>query len=518
MRQSYQIIYNAITNYGRTLIQGVVSFVLVPIVVGYIGKDSYGIVLLALSAFGMIELFGMGLSRAVTKHVAEQKAIGKIELVNTILNSSLLWFFVVGMVGTLAIFFLGLNFDFFFKDISPSLTQAGRYSMYLIAIIICPCLVLDVFKGLLSADQRYDLINFICVLSAVLRAGFIFIYLKFFGSSVVVVVGIYAFFHLAERVVTAGASFKLAPYQKVSFRFINRKGIKIIAEFASMILIALVANVLIAHLLKFIIGIELTLADVTNYGIILLLANTANMLVRNIINVLVPVASKYQGLANYNIIRKMFLHGTKYSVIIIIGTLGVMIPFLPGLLRVWMGPDFVSLWPVGVAMFISQIIITISICPNQILNGLGRVRYIAFVSLFCAICGIIVIWAYLHFRAEAALLGVVVLLVIYRVILSSLILIYGIKKVGLGIGNLLFLSVFKPLFVGLLVALTGIAIINFININSWLILIINVSLVEAVYIALTYMWCLDSEEKGRIKILLQDSYKKIYQNKLLKKH
>ena len=116
------------------------------------------------------------------------------------------------------------------------------------------------------------------------------------------------------------------------------------------------------------------------------------------------------------------------------------------------------------------------------------------------------------------LLGAAILLVIYRFVLSLLILIYGIKKVSLDIGKVLFLSVLKPLFVGLLVALAGLAIINFVKINTWSILIMNALLIEAVYMVLTYMWCLDKEEKGRIKILLQDSYKKFSQNKLYNKH
>ncbi len=512
MRQSYQVIYNAMTNYGRTLIQGIAGFLLIPFVVHRIGQESYGVVLLAMAAFVMVELCGQGLSKAVIKHFAEQEARGNRELLKLIFNSSLLWFFTVGAIGSAIIFFVGAYFESCFKNIPPELIRQGQLSMYIIAAVICPCLILDIFKGILSARQRYDIVNLICTSIAVTRVLLIVGYFGFIQPSLIAVVIIYAITYIAERLAHLLVSYRIVSVPAISLSAINREGIRLIVGFASMILVITAANMLVTNIIKFIIASKLSLTDVTHYGIILLLIGTANMLVRNFVNVLVPVVSKYQGLENYDVIQKMFLHGTKYAVIIVVASIGVTMPFLPGLLRLWMGPEFEHLWSIGIVMFIGQIIGSSSVCANQILSGLGKVRFIAIAGLICAVSGLSMVWVYLHYWPSAILLGVAILMVIYRTIVSGSIFTYGIKVIGGRWQDMLAKAIAKPVLIGGLVALLGVGFVRLVGIESWLVLVFSVFVTEVIFLMLTYLWCLDKEEKCRGVELLQKTYSKVTGN------
>lgn len=497
MQQSYRIIYNAMTNYGRTLIQGIAGFLLIPFVVHRIGQESYGIVLLALAAFGMVELCGQGLSKAVIKHFAEQEARGNRDLLKLIFNSSLLWFFFVGAIGAAITFFVGFYFESCFSNVSSELVREGQLSMYIIAAIICPCLVLDIFSGMLSAKQRYDIVNLTCTSMAVSRALLIVAYFGFFQPSLIAVVIIYTGTYTVERLVHMLVSYKMRVVPGLSLLAVTRKGMRLIVGFASMILVITAANMLVAHVIKFIIGGKLSLMDVTQYSIILLLMGMANMLVRNFVNVLVPVASKYQGLENYDVIRRMFFHGTKYAVIIVVASIGVTMPFLPGLLRLWMGPEFVHLWSIGIVMFIGQIVGSTSVCANQILSGLGKVRFIAIVGLICAVSCLSMVWLYLHYWPGAILLGVAIIMVIYRTTVSASIFVYGIKTIGTRWQQLLAEAVAKPLLISGLLVLLGVGFVHFVRVESWLVLVSSVLAEEFIFFTLIFLFCLDGDEKRR---------------------
>lgn len=510
MKQSYLIIYNAITNYGRALIQGLVSFLLVPFIVRYIGSDSYGVVLLAIAAYGMIMLLGMGLSKAVIKYFAQERAKEKIDLINVIFNSSLLWFFIIGLFGSIVTFFLGLYFDSIFNKISLSLVEQGRLSMYIISITIVPCVVLDVFKGILSGEQRYDIVNFIGTTSAVLRALVIVAYFLLVKPSLIAVVIVFSVFYIVERIGYVIASYKIIDTIKLSFSFINMYGLKMIIGFASMMLIATTANMLAGHVFKFIIGAKLSLKDLTYYGVLLLLTTTANLLVRSFVNVLVPVASKYQSLGDHATIRKLLIHGTKYAVIIILALNCITIPFLKSLLYLWMGPEFVHIWPVGIILFVGQILSSSSVTANQILSGIGKVKVIAFSAFTSVAVGLGLSLIYLEFWQGAILFFAVLLLNIQRVINTLIIISYSIKTILIDKRAILRNAYLFPLIISMVVLLIGLVLTNFINIENWASLILSVIIIEIFYFIMIYFFSLDIEEKTLFKKLLGKGLNRIH--------
>ena len=181
MRQSHRIAYNAAVTYGLTLVQIVAGFFLIPYIVTRIGKESYGIVLLAMSVLSMVEIFGAMLTKAVTKYVAAENARGETKQLNMIYSSSLLWFFAIGMLGALAAVVAGLQFSRLFPNISPELAKDGQLSVFIMAGTIVLCLVGDAWRGVLAGIQRYDIISALASGRSVVRAIGIVMYFAFVG-------------------------------------------------------------------------------------------------------------------------------------------------------------------------------------------------------------------------------------------------------------------------------------------------------------------------------------------------
>lgn len=508
MDQKFLILYNAITNYGRALIQGLVSFLLVPFIVGYIGSESYGVVLLAIAAYGMIEQFGMGLGKAVIKFFAQERAKDQTSLINMIFNSSILWFFLIGLIGSVVTYVLGFYFDSIFSNVSPLLVEEGRLAMYIISATMIPCIVLDVFVGILSGEQRYDIVNLIGTTSAVLRALVIIAYFLFIKPSLLAVVIVYSVFYIVERIGYVIASYKIIDTLKLSFSLINKQVLKLIIGFASMMLIITTANMLAGHIFKFLLGAKLTMTDLTYYGVLLLLSTTANFMVRSFVNILVPVVSKYQGLNNYQIINKIFIYGTKFAIIVIFSLALITMPFLKGLLTLWMGPEFSKLWPIGIIMFIGQIFNSSAVAANQVLSGLGRVKVLALSSLISVLIGFGLSLFYLEFWINATLLITVTLLTTRELVNAAIVLLYGFRNLHINKSFILKNAYLVPFVISLIVLVFGIGLTILIDIESWSFLIFSVLIIEILYFVMIYFYSLDNEEKSFFKEILNKVFNK----------
>lgn len=496
MRQSHRLAFNAVVTYGATLVQGVVGFLLVPYIVTRIGKEHYGIVLLAMSALSMIEIFGMALTQAVTKHVASEDARGTTKQINAILSSSMLWFFAVGTIGAVGAVVAGLQFSRLFPDVSPELAHVGRLSMFIMAGTIIACLMGDAWKGVLAGYQRYDVISATTSCRSLLRAITVVAYFTIVGPSILPVVVIFAVFHVLERVGFAVACRWVAQGVRASPALVTRYGLSAIAGFATFLLVATTANLLVSDVLKVVIGREISLSALADYGIALVLITFANGIVRSFLYVVMPVASKYQKLGDDTKLRKLLLHGTKYSVVAALACLGVTAPFLPSLYRLWMGVDFVHLVGITMVMFAGQAVVSSSTCSTQILNGMGRVRFTCAVSIGWATAAFVAACAHLVLWREASLLSTVAIMAVGRSIGGMVTIAYGMKVIGVAWNQLLVQSYLKPLLICGVATAIGFACVRFARIETWGSLIGVVVALEVLFVALSACWCLDKEEKG----------------------
>lgn len=495
MRQSSQIIYNALTNYGATLFRSLIAFSLVPYMVTRIGTESYGVFLLAISAMGMVELFGMGLSKAVTKNVSGAAANGEVELINVVYSNSLVWLIAIGLLGALSAVLVGQHFAGLFPDVSPAIALEGRMTMFIMAGTILICLVGDTWKGLLAGVQRYDIINAVGCVQSGGRAICIVAYFNLANPTLLSVVVIFSLFYAVERIGLAFGCYKVIPELRASSGLVSYLGLRMIAGFAGFVLIGTVANLLISHLVKFMIGRNIGLTELTSYGIALTLMTFANAMVRSFANVLMPVASKYHGVGDGEAIGKLFLHGTKHSAIVILSCVGVTAPFLPALYRLWMGPEFVELCGITLVMFFGQAVVSYALCANQILTGMGRVRSICTVSLCYASVTLAVVWLHLNLWQDANLFSSVVIVAIGRIIGNIVILRLGVQATGIAWRRLLAHAVAKPLSICVIVAALGWCVVRWIQIETWVSLVGLVLATELLFFGLLALWCFDKEER-----------------------
>jgi len=124
-----------------------------------LGTDDFGILLLAWATAGYFSLFDFGLGRAITKLVAEKLASGRRQDIPDIFWTSTWAMAMFGVCGALLAAALSHAMLLRLLNVPPSLHGEALQTFYLLAFAI-PWLVLSTgFRGVLEAQQRFDLAN-----------------------------------------------------------------------------------------------------------------------------------------------------------------------------------------------------------------------------------------------------------------------------------------------------------------------------------------------------------------------
>jgi O-antigen/teichoic acid export membrane protein len=90
---------NALTNYLRFFFTMVVSFWLIPFIIGTLGPAAYGLWNLSFSIIGFFSLLDFGFGLGVVKWTGETSVTGEIEYRNHMLSTIFFVYVIIALVG-----------------------------------------------------------------------------------------------------------------------------------------------------------------------------------------------------------------------------------------------------------------------------------------------------------------------------------------------------------------------------------------------------------------------------------
>lgn len=453
MNQRDRLAINVITNYATFMLYGVANFILVGYVVRRLGSDAFGLVSLILSLAVVTDLLGTGICQALTKHLAASVDKSDHKNDNAMVNTSLLWFTICGLIGGGIVALLGVHIERLFQ-IPPELVKISQVAMLLMAIKIFICFPFSTFQGILWAHQRYDLTNLSRLVAILLRVIGIIAYFELVKPGIIELIVISVISFVAERILWTIFSIRVSEKFYFGFSFISLKALIILVSFGGFMLIIHVANLLGYEAVKWVIGLELSVLDVGGYTLIATLAAFAGSLVRSIANILMPAASRLHALEQYEANTKLAFLSTKYAMIVSSGLCIMPVFLLKPFLTLWVGTKYSQeylgdLALAGAVLLIGQWFITTAVCILQMLTGVGRIKFPAIVTFSWAVGGLAGVWIYLHW-IQNSLLAVVIGITIARVIGSVIHLIYGMAMLQLQKTRFLMEAIVKPAITGII--------------------------------------------------------------------
>lgn len=143
--------------YGAPLLIAVFA---VPMLIGGLGTARFGVLMLAWAVIGYFSLFDLGMGRALTKLVAEKLGTGREQQdIPALVWTGLSIMISIGLAGTLVILLLSPWMVRGVLEIPQDLQSETLYAFYLLAFSVPMVIGAAGLRGVLEAQQRFDLVN-----------------------------------------------------------------------------------------------------------------------------------------------------------------------------------------------------------------------------------------------------------------------------------------------------------------------------------------------------------------------
>jgi O-antigen/teichoic acid export membrane protein len=358
-----------------------VSIILTPFLLGRLGAELYGLIPLVNSMVIFLSLLSMGIYAALGRHVTLHHARGEFDEANTYLNTGLGLLTGLGALGLGVLLVLVLVLPRLFS--LPTGHEADAQIVALIMGLNCLVTIMASPIGVpLYCTQRLAIRYGLDIGDVLIRSTLIVLAFVCIRAHVIYV----ALATLVSTLTIQTAHYilarKLVPELRFTLSAFSRKHIRPLASFSIFMMIGQVGVLLTSHMSMLLVNWLFGMTTVTFYSLALRWRVTVGAILWTMVAVVTPTITALEARGRMGKVREAAQRGTRYCLLLCI---------LPAVLFPLFGREFYVTWTRqelygGCAPFLTILMLPLLVfaagCPmNVILRGLGRVKFIAFVTL-----------------------------------------------------------------------------------------------------------------------------------------
>jgi O-antigen/teichoic acid export membrane protein len=328
---------NTLWNIVGQLLPMAVGVVAIPPLVRVLGLDRFGLLSLAWIVIGYFSLFDLGMGRALTKLVADKLADNQEQSIPALIWTSLLLLLLLGVAGGLLTLSLSHWLIHTALKVPAELYAETQVAFKLLAASIPVVTVTSGLRGVLEAQQRFAILNFIRIPTSIFSFVGPLIVLPFSNSLVPVIV-ILIGGRLIGCAAHLGACLYYMPGLRHSLDF-ERAVILPVVRFGGWMTVSNIISPIMAYLDRFLIGGLLSVGAVAYYTAPFELVARMTFVSQAVTSVLFP-AFAVTLIQDSERTALLFTRGVKYTFLALFPVVLIAITFAPEVLRFWLGPAF----------------------------------------------------------------------------------------------------------------------------------------------------------------------------------
>jgi len=341
----------------------------VPLLIRGLGTDRFGVLTLAWMVIGYFSLFDLGLGRALTQLVAEQLGEGGETHAPPLVWTALALMFALGLLGTVVTSLISPWMVYSVLKIPESLQRESVQSFFLLAAAIPIVVVTTGLAGILSAFQRFGVLNAIRAPMGIYSFLAPLAILPFSQSLLLVTAVL-----VIGRLVACGAHLMACLPVMPRLRAVapQAAAVRSLFHFGAWMTVTNVVGPLMMYLDRFVIGATLTVAAVAYYATPYEMVTKLLIVPGAILGVLFPAfAASYR--QDHDRMVRLFVRGTKYIALPLFPVTLVIIAFAHEGLQWWLGAEFARhSAPVLQCLAIGVFINSLAQLSATLVQGVGR--------------------------------------------------------------------------------------------------------------------------------------------------
>ncbi len=488
-----KIIENIFSNWANLGVTVILAFIVSPIVVKGLGNETYGILTIITSFAGYFTVLDFGVNTAIIRYISSSCANNNYDNARSIYSTSIAIFSLVTLIVVLST----LIFGYYFQDIFK-LYNIPRTHLYVILIVVmidfAIGLISSVYLGCLCGLQDFLYINANSIVINIVKnivviycmlAGYGLLTLVIIQASATLLRGISQYFRIRRK------------YCEIYFKIntVTKESAKTIYSYSVYSFIIAIAIKVLFYTDSFVIASLVSITAVTFFAIPSTLMGYLEQLVWAMLSVLVPVISANDALGDETNNVRLYIIGTKYTLLLSIPIVIFLFHNGGDFLRLWIGNEFeersklvLQILLLGYAFSMSQGI------SNAILKGISKHKMLAFIYIFQALANLgLSIMLANHYGIEGVALGTTVPLIVS----TMFIIIYTCKVLKVNIFYYIkqtYLTSFLPVTMAI-VALYAIVP----TADNYMLLILNAVIIFLIFAITAYFFMIESDHRYEIK-------------------
>lgn len=409
---------------GSIFIKGIsilIQLILVPLTLGYLSQELYGVWLTISSIMLWLNFFDVGLTLGLKNRLSEAIARNDIErgraLVSTTYVVMFLIFIPLCLIGECVIPYINWSS---FLNVSDIYNEELGDVASILLVCFCLQMIFNVITAVVSACQKVALASAFPVignLCSVIVIYFLDVFTKpsltnlasaiSYLPSLVLLISSVVLYTGKLRIVRPSILY----FEKSKIKDILNLGIKFFIIQIQMIVLYQATNILISNVSS--------VSEVTSYNIAYKYIGVASMTFNIILAPLWPAFTDAHMKNDWNWMKQIYKKMRKVYVVLLAGVL-LMVLFSPLVYKLWIGnrATIPLMMTVAVALFV--VVHTWDALQIILINGIGAVKLQTYVTLFGLVCHVplsLLLGEYIG--AIGVVLSMIVINIIYSIVFTE---------------------------------------------------------------------------------------------------
>lgn len=488
-----------------SLVGAVGGFVLVRYLVDSLGITEYGVVELLDTLVVFTMLSDLGLRGALGRHLTEHVARGDQRRVNELLTLSVACYLVIGLALFGALWFAAPWLATLFR-----IQGAERDSTIWLIRLFVPSYTLAMFVGtsfsaLIESYHRFDWVDLTHTLEIVLRLTLIAVAISVLGMGLKGWAAGYLLAKLIAASIYAWQARRLSPGVAIAPRYLGWSASRELFTLGGLMLVYQLVLKLSAQTDPLVLGGFLGPTAVALYKPAFRLITAASPFVAVLSRQFRPLATDYHVQGRHELVHELLVRGTRLSLLLALPFSTVLFCFAFPLVRLWLAkPEFeITAWLL-MLWVLADLAASAAGTQFQLLLGVNQVRFVIATQAVAAMVNLgaslaLVAWLTATGRGVNACLIAILVPTIATAWLQRLLVTWHVAGVTqLGLWRYLRSGFLPAAVVGAILMVFGIGLNWLARPQSWQALAICAVMVGLVWLALTWLIGLDSEDRRRI--------------------
>ncbi|MEY3219315.1 MAG: hypothetical protein RIT27_672 [Pseudomonadota bacterium] len=418
--QRSNLFLNMLSNWAALLVAVLVGFFLTSYIIGHLGKTGFGIWTLINAIISYYNVLDLGVSSALTRYVARDAGKKDFISLNLTINTTLVFFCVIGLV--IFSFSFGIAtplIDFFHVEME---SQAD-FSFLILMLGISMSLLFpgNFFGSILKAHEQFFVANMVNILVTLFRTILVIIFLNMdlglkglgYANVASAVLNLILYYILC---------LKLFPQIKFNLLGAKFQTFKMLMGFGAATMVMEIASILRFDLDSFVIGKWLDLSAVGTFAVAGLLMRYYVMFLNSAtITTFTPRFASLEGEGNYQELKALYLKSLSIGAFLSFGIATPIIMYGEQFVLLWAGKEFIEAVPVLWLMAASFALTMAQSSSVAMMYALHKHQIFAVVSLVEGIANLLLsIYLAPKYGIVGVALGTAIPMIFVKLILQPL--------------------------------------------------------------------------------------------------